>query len=136
MATKSNVTVASGKRKQAIARAVLRPGKGKLKINGIPISQYKPEMFQLRLQEPIIIAGDIAQKVDIQVDIKGGGQSGQAEAARLAIARALVEHSKSEDLKRAYLDYDRHLVVADVRRNEPHKPNKSAPRAKRQKSYR
>ena len=136
MATKSNVTIASGKRKQAIARAVLRPGKGNLKINGIPISQYKPEMFQLRLQEPIIIAGDIAQKVDIQVDIKGGGQSGQAEAARLAIARALVEHSKSEDLKRAYLDYDRHLVVADVRRNEPHKPNKSAPRAKRQKSYR
>ena len=93
-------------------------------------------MFQLRMQEPIIIAGDIAQKVDIQVNIKGGGQSGQAEAARLAIARALVKHSKSEDLKNAYLDYDRHLVVADVRRNEPHKPNKSSPRAKRQKSYR
>ena len=136
MASKSNVIVASGKRKRAIARAVLRPGKGNLKINGTPISEYKPEMFQLRLQEPIIIAGDIAQKVDIQVDIKGGGQSGQTEAGRLAIARALVKHSKSEDLKKAYLDYDRHLIVADVRRNEPHKPNKSAPRAKRQKSYR
>ncbi len=136
MASKSNIIVASGKRKQAIARAVLRPGKGNLKINGIPIAEYSPEMFQLRLQEPIIIAGDIAKKVDIQVDIRGGGQSGQTEAARLAIARALLEHSKSEDLKRAYIDYDRHLVVADVRRNEPHKPNKSAPRAKRQKSYR
>ncbi len=136
MASKSNVIVASGKRKRAIARAVLRPGKGNLRINGTPISEYAPEMFQLRLQEPIIIAGDIAQKVDISVDIKGGGQSGQAEAARLAIAKALVEHTKSEDLKKAYLDYDRHLLVADVRRNEPHKPNKSAPRAKRQKSYR
>jgi small subunit ribosomal protein S9 len=136
MASKSNVIIASGKRKQAIARAILRPGKGNLKINSTPISEYKPEMFQLRMQEPIIIAGDIAQKVDIQVNIRGGGQSGQAEAARLAIARALVKHSKSEDLKKAYLDYDRHLVVADVRRNEPHKPNKSAPRAKRQKSYR
>ena len=136
MASKSNVIIASGKRKQAIARAILRPGKGNLKINSTPISEYKPEMFQLRMQEPIIIAGDIAQKVDIQVNIRGGGQSGQAEAARLAIARVLVKHSKSEDLKKAYLDYDRHLVVADVRRNEPHKPNKSAPRAKRQKSYR
>ncbi len=136
MASKSNIIVASGKRKRAIARAVLRPGKGNLKINGTPISEYTPEMFQLRLQEPIIIAGDIAQKVDISVDIKGGGQSGQAEAARLAIAKALVEHTKSEDLKKAYLDYDRHLLVADVRRNEPHKPNKSSPRSKRQKSYR
>jgi small subunit ribosomal protein S9 len=136
MASKSNVIIASGKRKQAMARAILRPGKGNLKINSTPISEYQPEMFQLRMQEPIIIAGDIAQKVDIQVNIKGGGQSGQAEAARLAIARVLVKHSKSEDLKKAYLDYDRHLVVADVRRNEPHKPNKSAPRAKRQKSYR
>lgn len=136
MASKSNIIVASGKRKRAIARAILRPGRGNLKINGTPISEYTPEMFQLRLQEPIIIAGDIAQKVDISVDIKGGGQSGQAEAARLAIAKALVEHTKSEDLKKAYLDYDRHLLVADVRRNEPHKPNKSSPRAKRQKSYR
>jgi small subunit ribosomal protein S9 len=136
MASKSNVIIASGKRKQAIARAILRPGTGNLKINSTPISEYQPEMFQLRMQEPIIIAGDIAQKVDIQVNIRGGGQSGQAEAARLAIARALVKHSKSEDLKKAYLDYDRHLVVADVRRNEPHKPNKSSPRAKRQKSYR
>ena len=72
----------------------------------------------------------------INVNIKGGGQSGQTEAARLAIAKGLVEYTGSEELRKAYLTYDRHLLVADVRRNEPHKPNKSSPRAKRQKSYR
>tara|TARA_Y100000034_G_C6880865_1_gene403623 strand:- start:781 stop:1185 length:405 start_codon:yes stop_codon:yes gene_type:complete len=128
--------VASGKRKRAIARATLRAGTGKIKINGVLLENYQPEMFRLRFQEPIIIAGDIAQKVNIDISIQGGGQSGQTEAGRLAIARALIEHTKSEELRKAYLNYDRHLLVADVRRNEPHKPNKSKPRAKRQKSYR
>ena len=132
----NKVVITSGKRKRAVARATLKRGKGKVKVNGIPLSECSPEFFRMRIEEPIIIAGDISNSIDIDVNIKGGGQSGQTEAARLAIARALVEYTGSEDLKRAYIGYDRHLLVADVRRNEPHKPNKSSPRAKRQKSYR
>ena len=132
----NKVVITSGKRKRAVARATLKRGKGKVKVNGIPLSEYSPEFFRMRIEEPIIIAGGISNSIDIDVNIKGGGQSGQTEAARLAIARALVEYTGSEDLKRAYIGYDRHLLVADVRRNEPHKPNKSSPRAKRQKSYR
>ena len=59
---------------------------------------------------------------------------GQADAARLAIAKALAEHD--EKLKSVFLEYDRQLLVADIRRHETNKPNKSAPRDKRQKSYR
>ena len=132
----NKIVIANGKRKQAVARANLRSGKGKVRVNGTPLSEYLPLMFRQKIQEPILIAGDLSNSIDIDVKIRGGGQSGQTDAARLAIARGLVEFSGSNELKKAYLDYDRHLLVADVRRNEPHKPNKSSPRSKRQKSYR
>ena len=90
----------------------------------------------MRLSEPLILAGDIISKVNIDVNIKGGGISGQADAGRLAIARSLVEYSKGDKLRNIFLQYDRRLLVADVRQNEPCKPNDSKPRAKRQKSYR
>ena len=84
-----------------------------------------------------MIAEEIAGKVDISVNVHGGGWQSQAEASRLAIARALVEYSRGDKLKRAFLDYDRHLLVADTRFNEACKPNDSGkPRKKRQKSYR
>ncbi len=124
----------SGKRKRAIARATLKEGKGVVKINNLPLEYYKPEIYRVRLSEPLILAGDIVKKVDIKVDVKGGGVAGQTEASRLAIARALVQYNPS--LEQVFLEYDRNLLVADVRRNEPHKPNRSKPRAKRQKSYR
>ena len=76
----------------------------------------------------------IRSKVDVSVNVQGGGVVSQAEAARLAIAKALAEYKPT--LKKTFLDYDRTLLVADVRRNEPHKPGDSKPRAKRQKSYR
>ena len=132
----SKVVITNGKRKQAVARANIRDGKGNVRINGIPLEEYLPIMFKQKIQEPILIAGDLLNSIDIDVNIRGGGQSGQTEAARLAIAKGLVEFSGSDELKQAYLGYDRHLLVADVRRNEPHKPNKSSPRSKRQKSYR
>ena len=132
----NKIVIANGKRKQAVARANIRKGKGKVRINGTPLSEYLPLMFRQKIEEPILILGDLSNSIDIDVNIKGGGQSGQTEAARLAIAKGLVEFSGSDELKQAYLRYDRHLLVADVRRNEPHKPNRSSPRAKRQKSYR
>jgi small subunit ribosomal protein S9 len=132
----SKVIHTSGKRKRAIARATLTEGTGKVRINKINIEDYTPKMQRMRLKEPLLLAGDLADKIDIEVNIKGGGISGQADAARLAIARALVEYTKGERLRNTFLKYDRQLLVADVRMNEPSKPNDSKPRAKRQKSYR
>lgn len=122
-----------GKRKSAVARASLSNGTGKVTINGRDLSNYG-RMFQLRVVEPLRLAGDKVKKLNFNVDVNGGGSSGQADAARLAIARALVEHD--DKLKKVFDEYDRLLLVADVRRKEVCKPNDSKARAKRQKSYR
>lgn len=123
----------AGKRKTSIAKATLTAGKGIVKINKIPLANMNPEQVRLRISEPLIIAGD-PKNIDIKVTVKGGGSQSQADASRLAIARCLVEHNKS--LKARFLEYDRHLIVADTRRKEMCKPNDSKARAKRQKSYR
>ncbi len=126
----------SGKRKHAIARATLKPGKGIVRINSMLLDHYQPALARYRIQEALQLAGDIAKKVNIQVKVFGGGWQAQSEAARLAIARSLVEFSGSKELRKSYLDYDKHLLIADTRFNEPHKPNDSKPRKKRMKSYR
>ncbi|PIN88030.1 30S ribosomal protein S9 [Candidatus Woesearchaeota archaeon CG10_big_fil_rev_8_21_14_0_10_32_24] len=123
-----------GKRKQAMARASLREGKGNVKINGQYLDNYSTEISRLRVKEPLVLVGDVAQKVNIDVTVVGGGENGQADAARLAIARALVAYNK--DFKKIFDEYDRLLLVADVRLKEVCKPNDSKARAKRQKSYR
>ena len=127
----------SGKRKTAIARATLKQGNGLIRINSVPIDFIEPKMSRLKLREPLILAGDVANKVDIDVDVIGGGITSQAEASRLAIAKALVEFTKSDKLKETFLNYDRNLLVADVRFKEPAKPNRHGQaRSKVQKSYR
>ncbi|MBR9676451.1 30S ribosomal protein S9 [Candidatus Woesearchaeota archaeon] len=124
---------ASGKRKTAIARATLRVGTGKIRINSKLLDSYQPRLAREKILEAIKLSQ--VRNVDINVKVIGGGIMGQAEAARLAISRALVEHTPS--LKKTFLDYDRNLLVADVRRKEPSKPNSHGKaRAKRQKSYR
>ena len=131
---KSNTIIAEGKRKQAVARAVLSSGKGMVQVNGRLLQNYGDQMLQLRIAEPLTLAGAVAKSVNVVVSVFGGGASGQADAARLAIARALVKHDPS--LEKVFDEYDRLLLVADVRQNEASKPNDSKPRAKRQKSYR
>lgn len=121
-----------GKRKRATARASLKPGNGKVMINGQLLSCFGNKQLQLRISEPLILADK--KDVDITVNVNGGGSSGQADAVRLAIARALVQNDKK--LKKTFDSYDRLLLVADVRRKEVCKPNDSKARAKRQKSYR
>jgi len=133
----SKIINTAGKRKRAVARATLIQGKGIVKINNVPIDLYVPKLYRIRLREPLILAGDLVNNVDIDVNVIGGGMASQADAARLAIAKALVEHSKSDRLKETFLKYDRQLIVADVRRKETSKPNcHGKPRAKVQKSYR
>ncbi|MBU5537299.1 MAG: 30S ribosomal protein S9 [Candidatus Aenigmatarchaeota archaeon] len=109
-----------GKRRIAIARAVLRPGKGDIKINSVPLNLWGNEPLRMWIREPLILAGDISKTVDIDVNVRSGGIVGQAEAIRMAIAKALVEYSNGKELREKYLQYDRNLLVYDPRRNEPH----------------
>lgn len=133
MVTKKAIQT-TGKRKSAVARATLIPGKGIIKINNQNISTLKNSFLKDRLMEPLILSEDTWKKVNINVRVSGGGIQGQTEAARSAIARALVEFNKK--LRKPFIEYDRHLIVWDVRAKEPRKPNDSKARAKRQKSYR
>ncbi|ADC66100.1 ribosomal protein S9P [Ferroglobus placidus DSM 10642] len=130
------VIVTSGKRKTAVARATIKPGKGRVRINKIPIEIYQPEMARMKIMEPLLIAKELAKQVDIDVKVEGGGFMGQAEAARTAIARALLEFSQDPELKRAFLEYDRTLLVNDTRRKEPKKQGGRGARKRRQTSYR
>jgi small subunit ribosomal protein S9 len=132
---KSDAVHVSGKRKRAIARATLKPGTGKISINGILLNHYGSEMLRQRILEPIRLAGVTAEKADVAISVRGGGVTGQADAVRLAIARAFATMDQS--LRQVFLEYDRQLLVADVRRKESAKPNSHGQaRSKTQKSYR
>ncbi len=126
----------SGKRKRAIARVSLKEGTGRVRVNNFDLHHFQPKLYKLKIEEPLLLAGDVVSKVDIDVNVIGGGMSSQADASRLAIAKALVQYTKGEKLRELFLQYDRTMLVADVRRKEVCKPNDSKARAKRQKSYR
>ncbi len=123
-----------GKRKRALAKATLKPGKGIVRINHQLLNTLSSSMVKDRLMEPLLLAEETASQVDINVSVVGGGWQGQTDAARVAISRALSEFNKK--LKKTFLDYDRHLMVNDIRVKETRKPNDSKARAARQKSYR
>ncbi len=129
--------VASGKRKTAVARAVLVEGTGKITINK---KDYQTLNFldKLKIEEPLRITQDIigSLKFDAEITVKGGGEKGQVEAARVALANAISTFSKSKKLTSTFLDYDRNMLVADVRRKETCKPGDSKARSKRQSSKR
>jgi small subunit ribosomal protein S9 len=130
--------ITSGKRKTAIAKARIQEGTGKVNINKIPYQNLKSMFHVLLIREPLDIAKEVLgeMKFDITVTMAGGGNESQIEAARLAIAKAIVEFTKSSEVKKAFLEYDRNMLVADTRRKEPYKPGDSKARSKRQKSYR
>ena len=129
--------ITSGKRKRAVARAVLTEGHGNILINKKNYLTLQP-FDRLKIEEPLRIAEHVLGKknFNVAINIRGGGEKGQIDAARLALARAIIEFSKSRELERAYSDYDWSLLVADVRRKEAYKPGDSKARAKRQKSFR
>lgn len=136
MAAKNNTTMSTGRRKTSVARASLRKGKGIITINNESLENYVPNKFlTMKLAEPITIS-ELEGKYDFVINVSGGGQNSQVEAIRTAIARAILEVTKSEDIKKIFLEYDRSMLVSDTRFKEPKKPNNSHARAKRQKSYR
>ena len=129
--------VVAGKRKSAVAKVRLIEGNGSVTYNRLGQSAL-PFFLRVALEEPLAIAREVLGniKFDFVITTAGGGRESQIEAARLAIAKALVTVTKSAELKKAFLSYDRGLLVADTRRKETYKPGDSKARAKRQKSYR
>jgi len=131
------VTNTSGKKKTAVARATVRDGEGRIRINSQPVELVEPEMARLKMLEPFRIAGEeLRDDVDIDVTVNGGGFSGQADAVRTALARGLVQHLNDAELREAYMQFDRSLLVNDVRQSEPKKWGGPGARARYQKSYR
>ncbi len=128
--------VTTGKRKRAVARAVVREGKGLVRINRIPLEIYTPEVVRQRILEPFHLAGGKGSAIDIDVNVSGGGVMGQADAIRTAIARGLVQFLQDGEVEEIFRAYDRTLLVPDTRRKLPKKPLGRGARKKRQKSYR
>jgi small subunit ribosomal protein S9 len=131
------VIVVSGKRKTAIARAVTKTGAGRIRINRTPIEIFEPEIAREKMMEPLLQAGDeVWKQLDIDIKVSGGGYMGQAEAARMAIANALLKWTKSAHLRTLFAEYDRTMLVGDSRKKEPKKFGGPGARARDQKSYR
>ncbi len=130
------ILLASGKRKTAIARATIREGRGRVRVNNVPLEVLEPRIARDRIMDPLRQAGEEAKKVDISVRVSGGGYMGQTEAARVAVARALLRWTKSAHLRTALTEYDRTMLAGDPRRKEPKKFGGPGARARDQKSYR
>ncbi len=133
----AKVIVSSGKRKTAIARATLKKGKGRIRINGVPLEVLPNELSRVKIGEIFIIAGeDKRDSVDIKVNVTGGGYMGQAEAIRTAVARGLIEYFDDLGMKEKFVQYDRTIVSGDPRRTEPKHFGGKSSRSRFQKSYR
>jgi len=133
-----------GKKKNAIANAVVQEGKGRITVNRVPIQNIQPSTLRIKIFEPIILSGlKNFSGLKISVRVSGGGPTAQLYAARMAVAKGVVawkqkyedEDSKAE-LRKTFLSYDRNLLVADLRRREPKKCGGPGARARAQKSYR
>lgn len=138
------VVYTHGKKKTAVANAVVQPGKGTITINRVPINFVEPKPLRIKLFEPILLVGaDNFKNLRIKIRVSGGGPTAQLYAARLALAKGLVawkqkfvdEETKAE-VRKTFLSYDRSLLVADLRRREPKKYGGPGARARYQKSYR
>ncbi len=134
---KGGKMVVSGKRKTAVAKATIEEGNGVVIFNKRPLNALT-NLQQLEISEPLIIANDIlgGLSFNIALNVKGGGTACQVEAGRLAIAKAIVGFTGKEDVRNAFLAYDRNMLVADTRRKEACKPGDSKARANRQTSFR
>jgi len=120
MVKREKIVLEVGKRRLAVARALVKAGSGKVFINSKPLELWGTDILRMWIREPLILAGDIAKNIDINVNVKGGGIVGQAEAIRQAIAKGLVSYFKDKKLREKFMKYDRNLLVYDPRRNEPH----------------
>ena len=83
-----------GRRKTAVARVSIKPGKGLWSVNGKSLENFFPRAsYQMRVEQPLV-AGELAGQFDVTVRVNGGGTTGQADAVRMGLARALVAHDE------------------------------------------
>lgn len=133
---KKRIILVTGKRKTAIARAIIKPGSGNVVVNGIPIGTYNPEVARVKIMEPLALSGERWKSLDFNIRVRGGGFMGQAEAARTAVAKGLVNWTRSSELRKTFINYDRTMLAGDPRRKEPKKFGGPGARRREQKSYR
>lgn len=137
MPSPKKIVTISGKRKTAIARATIRAGRGRIRVNNVPLEIFEPQIARLKMMEPLLhIDEQTRNKIDINIKVSGGGFMGQAEAGRMAIAKGLLKWTKSKHLQSAFTEYDRTMIAGDPRRKEPKKFGGPSARSKKQKSYR
>ena len=133
-----------GKKRNAIANAVVQEGKGNITINRVPIQNIEPKPLRIKIFEPILILGiDQFKNLRIKVRVSGGGAVAQLYAARMAIAKGIVawnqkyvDEEEKDKVRKDFMNYDKTLLVADNRRIEPKKYGGPGARARFQKSYR
>jgi len=134
---KTKVLLTSGKRKTAIARATVKEGQGRIRVNKVLLEILEPEIARKKIMEPLLQLDEkIWRQLDIDIKVSGGGFMGQAEAVRTSIARALIKWTKSRHVKTVLTEYDRTMIAGDSRRKEPKKFGGPSARARNQKSYR
>jgi small subunit ribosomal protein S9 len=133
---KTRAFVARGKRKESVARATIKPGKGMIRVNHLNLSSMPNAFIREIIREPVRYVGAEAAGIDIAVSVNGGGTMGQAQAARTAIANALVLYFDQLNLREKFIGIDRSLVIEDTRRVETKKFRGPKARARFQKSYR
>jgi small subunit ribosomal protein S9 len=122
----------TGRRKTSVARVFLRPGSGEIRVNGRPFNDYfRTESVQAVVRQPLL-ATETADKFDVMILAHGGGLAGQAGAARLGIARALVNFNGELRQKLKQLGY----LTRDARRRERKKYGQKGARKRFQFSKR
>lgn len=127
-----NYYYGTGRRKSSVARVFLKRGSGKITINGRPIEQYfHRETGRMIARQPLQVT-DCATTFDVQVNVSGGGESGQAGAVRHGIARALIDYDAA--LKPVL--YKAGLVTRDAREVERKKVGLRKARRRKQFSKR
>ena len=126
-----------GKKRNAIANAVIQEGKGTITVNRIPIQNIEPKTLRVKIFEPILILGvDQFKNLKIRVRVSGGGSVAQLYAARTAIAKGIVAWNQKYVDEESKDEARKNLLVADYRRLEPKKYGGPGARARKQKSYR
>jgi small subunit ribosomal protein S9 len=134
--SKVRVVVSTGKRKTSLAKATIKDGTGRIRINGRPLEIQQPELARMRIMEPLILFGEGWKRYDIRVRTKGGGFMSQADAVRMAIATGLINMSQDFEVRSKMIEHDRTMLVGDPRRTEPKKFGGPSARSRYQKSYR
>ena len=130
----NRVFIGTGRRKRSVARVIMKPGKGKILINGRDVNEYLPySTLVMDLKQPLEATNNL-ETFDIEVSVQGGGFSGQTGAIRLGITRALLQYDTNTD-QNSETSYRRILkakgfVTRDARIKERKKPGlKKARRA-------